>query len=129
MPKQLHSWSAIESISFLKLVFFGFLFSILFASCNNHKPGPVTDEPDIDTTGKINWLDLEDQPGWATVAFSSDASDSDNIKREKKIIRAYVRGSLAEYNAINKVNDPGAVQFYNWRVSGLCAVAIVAANW
>jgi len=48
---------------------------------------------------KLNWLD---HPGWDTLAFKSDPSDTRALDKEKMEIRLYVWDWLAKYNAENE---------------------------
>ena len=108
MSKKLNCWEKIEIIQYLKVVSFGFLFSVILANCNN---GGKSDRetkkdsayPSTDSAGQtntrpdsLNWLDVH--PDWDTVAFDSDPDDSRGIELEKKKIRAYVRGWADESN-------------------------------
>jgi hypothetical protein len=91
-----------RTISALKICFLGLLFGVLIANCH---PGKKTASntptvPANQSGEKINWLDLHDEPGWDTVAFSSDPDDSVKIGEEKARIRAYLEGALAEYNNV-----------------------------
>lgn len=115
MPKKLNSCVGNEIISHVKVIAFAFTFSMLLSNCNNSenrttngdttKTSPVNQPaPQPDTGEKINWLrDPLHRNRWDTIAFSGP-DDSLQIEKEKKRIRIYVRGCLAEYNA----NNPGA---------------------
>jgi hypothetical protein len=73
------------------LIFFlsGFCFLLLvgsmLTSCKSGQP-----------TQKVNWLDA---PGWDSVVLEPrDPTNPKHIEFEQKIIRAYVRGWLEEFN-------------------------------
>ena len=91
-----------------KIVIPGLLFYVVIASCHPGKKTTSSSSVPVDQSDvRINWLDLHDQPGWDTVAFTSDPEDSVKINEEKRRIRAYLDGALAEYNNI-KVFIPGS---------------------
>jgi len=95
MSKKLNSWVKIETIAYLKVVSFGFLFSILVANCNSRD----NKEENADSGEKVNWLPA--RLGWDTILFDADPNNQEQVAAEKKRIRIYVRGVLAEYNADN----------------------------
>ena len=124
MSKKLNSWVKIETIAYLKVVCFGFLFSVLFANCNgkddkNKVVEPTASvvndtEPDpgqdlSDTATKINWLIY---PGWDTITFTSSVDDKMKFNEEMENIRYYVRGALAGYNAVKaQEHRPGFIPY------------------
>lgn len=93
MLKNLNSWIKARTLSNLKVIGIGFLFSILLANCNSGKKVPSHDPDPL-----VNWLDVIHEPDWDTIPFTSDPDDSLKIRREMRNIRVYVRGWLAEYN-------------------------------
>lgn len=119
MFKKLNGWIKTGTLSHMKVVGIGLLFSILLANCNSGDRTAkenITKTANDDSTGsrreissdpgqEINWLDVRDQPGWDTIPFTSDPEDSSKIEKEKRNIRVYVRGWLAELNAGAKTGE------------------------
>lgn len=101
MLKKSNSSIKNEVFSFLKVISFGLLFSILLASCNSGDSTAKVENKDTvsyqassnEPAVMVNWL-----AHWDTVFFSVDKADSLELREEIKKIRAYVRGWLVEYN-------------------------------
>jgi len=106
MFKKLNSWIKIVRLSYLKVSGVAVLFSILLVCCKCQSKGGGTP---TDPNPRLNWLDVH--PGWDTVAFVSDPSDSAGIELEKRQVRVYIRGWLAEYNAEIKAIKRDTVQY------------------
>ena len=84
MSKKLTRRVNIRALSYLKVVFFCILFSILVANCGSNGTGEGE---------KVDWLHH-----WKPILFTADAADEKKIDTIKKKIRVHVRGWLAEYN-------------------------------
>jgi len=92
----------------------------IFVACGHDSktPGSNTDtthqnndHDQSDTSRGLNWLDDDLRHGWDTVAFTSNPEDSVKIELEKRDVRIYVRGWLAEYNAEILAINPDTVQY------------------
>ena len=135
MSKKLNSWIKIETLSYLKAVSLGFLFSILVANCNGgSSTSKVTKDDSADhpqksssdlsdpSDPKVNWL-----AHWDTIPFTADPDDTVKIKEKKMNIRVYVRGWLAEYNAENGGDDYIVREFKFDMMNGLPLKYVVKA--
>ncbi len=104
MSKKPNAWTKTETFSYVKVVILGLLFSILVVNCNSgdspdkdekkdtvsySTPTSTPEQPSV----MVNWL-----AHWDTIPFIASPTDSLSIRQEMKIIRAYVRGWLIEYN-------------------------------
>jgi hypothetical protein len=108
----------LKMIAILRLAF-GLSLSILLVNCNNRADNKAAQADTVKNevvdqqqsgTEKINWLQ-DHQNRWDTIPFVSRPDDTRGIDTEMTLLRVYVRGWLAEYNAEIKAINPDTVQY------------------
>jgi len=116
-------WRVItQTASFLSILCLGFIFLIISANCNeSSKKDGQSDSSSASTASeqasgsdrllpRINWLQDILRHRWDTMAFNIP-DDSAEIERVKRNARIYVRGWLAEYNAVIKAIKSDTTQY------------------